>query len=204
MGGITVLYSQTIDPKDLSKWDKTGNVIYPKNFATENVAIGINTDTGGGNTFKFVVIQGAASIGLLDNASPLKGIQLTYDGATENQIQINQTQIQLKVLDLGVAESRIEISPQSVLLQSSDLGIGDSYNLAVNNNAITLEVPTQPLADLIGLTDLAGVGTAKLIIKAFDDDAAAGLAGYTTGYIYQTTGAGAAPLNIAGIVMVKQ
>ena len=37
-----------------------------------------------------------------------------------------------------------------------------------------------------------------------DDDIAAGAAGLTEGDLYQTTGAGAAPLNVAGILMVKQ
>ncbi len=39
---------------------------------------------------------------------------------------------------------------------------------------------------------------------AFNDDAAAGLGGLVAGDIYQTTGLGAAPLNAAGIVMIKQ
>jgi len=38
----------------------------------------------------------------------------------------------------------------------------------------------------------------------YADDAAAGAAGLLTGRWYQTSGAGAAPLNVAGILMVKQ
>jgi len=41
-------------------------------------------------------------------------------------------------------------------------------------------------------------------IKAYDDDAAAGVGGLTTGMVYMTTGSGAAPLNTAGILMIKQ
>jgi len=41
-------------------------------------------------------------------------------------------------------------------------------------------------------------------LPAYQDDAAAGVAGLTTGQLYQTTGTGAAPLNAAGIVMIKQ
>lgn len=41
-------------------------------------------------------------------------------------------------------------------------------------------------------------------LPAYDDDAAAGVGGLAAGYLYQTTGLGAAPLNAAGIVMVKQ
>ncbi len=39
---------------------------------------------------------------------------------------------------------------------------------------------------------------------AYDDDAAAGAAGLTTGMVYMTTGSGSAPLNAAGILMIKQ
>jgi len=39
---------------------------------------------------------------------------------------------------------------------------------------------------------------------SYDDDSAAGTGGLTTGQQYQTTGSGASPLNVAGIVMVKQ
>jgi hypothetical protein len=41
-------------------------------------------------------------------------------------------------------------------------------------------------------------------LPAFDDDAAAGTAGLTTGMVYMTTGSGAAPLNVSGILMIKQ
>ncbi len=41
-------------------------------------------------------------------------------------------------------------------------------------------------------------------LVAFADDAAAGGAGAVTGTLYQTDGTGAAPLNVPGIVMIKQ
>lgn len=41
-------------------------------------------------------------------------------------------------------------------------------------------------------------------LSAYDDDTAAGVGGLVAGDRYQTTGSGAAPLNVAGIVMVKQ
>ena len=41
-------------------------------------------------------------------------------------------------------------------------------------------------------------------LPSYDDDAAAGTAGILTNMLYQTTGAGTAPLNVAGIVMIKQ
>jgi len=41
-------------------------------------------------------------------------------------------------------------------------------------------------------------------IPAYDDDADAGANLLTAGDVYQTTGSGAAPLNVAGILMIKQ
>lgn len=42
------------------------------------------------------------------------------------------------------------------------------------------------------------------VTPAYNDDAAAGVGGLVAGELFQTTGAGAAPLNAAGIVMIKQ
>jgi hypothetical protein len=59
----------------------------------------------------------------------------------------------------------------------------------------------------IFLTQDIGDGTAGIFIAgipAYDDDAAAGLAGLTSGVLFQTTGLGAAPLDEAGILMIKQ
>ena len=41
-------------------------------------------------------------------------------------------------------------------------------------------------------------------LSAYDDDSDAGSNGVIAGELYQTTGAGASPLNVAGIVMIKQ
>jgi hypothetical protein len=41
-------------------------------------------------------------------------------------------------------------------------------------------------------------------LPIYDDDADAALGGLTSGDFYQTSGGGAAPLNVAGILMIKQ
>jgi hypothetical protein len=40
-------------------------------------------------------------------------------------------------------------------------------------------------------------------IPSYADDSAAGSAGLTSGDIYKTSGSGSAPLNVAGILMIK-
>lgn len=41
-------------------------------------------------------------------------------------------------------------------------------------------------------------------LPSYDDDTAAGVGGLTAGMVYMTTGSGSAPLNVAGILMIKQ
>ena len=43
-----------------------------------------------------------------------------------------------------------------------------------------------------------------LTLPKYADDTAAGVGGLTTGKLFQTSGTGASPLNIPGIVMIKQ
>ena len=93
------------------------------------------------------------------------------------------------------------------------VGVGGEYLIRITRtrNNIT----TTPIVDLIQ----AAAGTihkwdkeGNLIVKtietsatpAYADDTAAGVGGLTAGQIYQTTGAGASPLNVAGIMMIKQ
>jgi hypothetical protein len=94
---------------------------------------------------------------------------------------------------------------------SSTLGVTGatilSSSLGVGGNATvtgTLGVTGATAMTTAQVNSLTVVSTAIMALSAFDDDAAAGGGGLTTGRLYQTTGAGAAPLNAAGIVMVKQ
>jgi len=68
---------------------------------------------------------------------------------------------------------------------------------------------------VIGDVDTIGNGTKITIddvneqitisnLPAYDDDTAAGVGGLTAGMVYMTTGSGSAPLNAAGILMIKQ
>lgn len=51
---------------------------------------------------------------------------------------------------------------------------------------------------------ISPLGKITELLPAYADDAAAGVAGLTAGDVYQTDGTGAAPLNVAGIRMIKQ
>jgi len=81
----------------------------------------------------------------------------------------------------------------------------DADEVAYNNATSGLTATTvQTAIDKIDSTQ-DGIldGTTVFSLPAYDDDAAAGVGGLTTGQLFQTTGSGAAPLNVAGIVMIK-
>jgi hypothetical protein len=92
-------------------------------------------------------------------------------------------------------------------------GTGSEYLIRITRTRNN--VTTTPIATLIkaaagtifGWDENANVTMETLEVDtmpAYDDDTAAGVGGLTAGQTYQTTGSGAAPLNAAGIVMIKQ
>jgi hypothetical protein len=79
--------------------------------------------------------------------------------------------------------------------------------LEVTATQTTLEFDNGTTTASLVAVDDAGTGDAGILltgIPAFDDDAAAGVAGLSAGAMFQTTGLGAAPLDAAGILMIKQ
>lgn len=109
-------------------------------------------------------------------------------------------------LQIGSGEFHYEVlggTGSNSLIHSLDgslvINVGDYTNFNSGDVGIG-GAPTEKL-DVVG--NLALSGTIKgTTLPAFDDDADA--ASLATGDFYQTTGLGAAPLNAAGIVMVKQ
>jgi hypothetical protein len=86
-------------------------------------------------------------------------------------------------------------------LTNSDLMIVGS-GLTRGNVGIGTDTPTEKL-DIDGNLKVSGEITASGI-PSYADDAAAGVGGLSTGEVYQTDGTGASPLNVAGILMIKQ
>lgn len=84
---------------------------------------------------------------------------------------------------------------------TSYIGSGDTY---VTGLTYTLSASTLTIKRNDGI-NLSTIITSKLdSIPSYSDDTEAGLSGLTSGDIYQTNGMAASPLNIAGILMVKQ
>jgi hypothetical protein len=125
------------------------------------------------------------------------------------------------VNNIGIGQS----AGQSITTGQSNICIGTSADVsdATGNNAIAIGATSGAAPDAIAIgngasattgqfaigdniTEFKALGVTKITapLAAFDDDAAAGLGGLTTGQWYQSTGSGAAPLNVAGIVLIKQ
>ena len=94
-----------------------------------------------------------------------------------------------------------------------------TYDLIINPETTTKVVGTKgetsvggpafqtvnvSVGQIINLVGRSAIFTGTQSLLAYADDAAAAAAGLATGKLFQTSGAGAAPLNVAGIVMVKQ
>jgi len=117
----------------------------------------------------------------------------------------------------------------ALTLQNNDLfievydGASDSYLQSASPTTFTLKNTISGIehgisqsSGAVTLGNLSGGNNTKITIDdvnehitisnlpAYDDDTAAGVGGLTAGMVYMTTGSGSAPLNAAGILMIKQ
>ena len=106
----------------------------------------------------------------------------------------------------GVFEVEVE---QSLLVDDAFEVMGE----AIFNDDVTVTGATfsagslSARQDAIEITNQIDASDGKVFINglpSFADDAAAGLGGIASSRLYQTDGSGAAPLDVAGIVMIKQ
>ncbi len=107
-------------------------------------------------------------------------VDLNFEGDTGSAV------VNLNTQSLSIEGTANEI--ETVATQGNSRGIitiGLPDNVTITNN---LEVN----------------GTTRLTVLSFANDTAAGAGGITSGTLYQTDGTGAAPLNVAGILMIKQ
>jgi len=122
-----------------------------------------------------------------------------------------------------MADSSLRATGYDLSIEDA-LGIGTLLNLTSNQFSIKNDNSTNQNGiefntigtGLLQLGNLFGGNGTKITIDdvnehitisnlpAYDDDTAAGTAGLTAGMVYMTTGSGSAPLNAAGILMIKQ
>ena len=89
------------------------------------------------------------------------------------------------------------------IVGSTSVTVGSTTSLRLSTPAVTATSVT--VGEIPVLQNINGEIEFETLVKgAYADDTAAGVGGITTGQLYQTTGTAAAPLNVVGIVMIKQ
>lgn len=128
-----------------------------------------------------------------------------------------EAKIQVRDIDAATSainsEFEIKASDLFVTLGTSGLSQTDQLNISSQGSSgmrfgtETIGVQDyfcfQPSTAFAALRNWQYIFVSPLFPEAADD-AAAGAAGIVTNQMYQTDGTGAAPLNVAGIVMIKQ
>lgn len=151
---------------------------FTRDVAGGSTTILNTTDFGGGETIDggITTTGGITTIEQIYSASavPLFGARLQIDG-TENAVNLTTANNTSGETNGFYAKGGMTV-------------VGNSFG--GNGTKITIDDGNEQIT----------IGN----IKAYDDDAAAGTAGLIAGMVYMTTGSGAAPLNVAGILMIKQ
>lgn len=143
----------------------------------------------------------------IGTATPTSKLHAIASNGTSSSLQVNTAFLQL------LSDLLIDIQSSATIQ-----GLAPAINFTADSTKIYVNTGGN-----VQLGELVGIGNnTKIIIDegatlitinsnqvlmplaSYADDSAAGGGGLTTGMLYQTSGGGAAPLNAAGIVMIKQ
>jgi hypothetical protein len=154
------------------------------------------TEAGGANTTTQVIQPSGASLDILTTSGTfsqnITGVSCETSVYGQNGVS-NNWQTDTLFLDPTLLANGSGF-------QSFDAILGQGQ-LYVKPNEIYLSV-----TDNLSTTSIT-IGTVSIVldnIPSYDDDTAAGTGGLVPGMIYMTTGGGANPLDVAGILMIKQ
>jgi len=179
----------------------------------------------GSQTLEQVLLQGNYSPNLLNtlNVNDTEA-SLKYDNlnnivikaeVTDTEARLEHSASTAQIQSVSVNDSIVNMRYQDAInIVIVELGLGNGFIAVRTNDAGDYENSIQVEFDKVNLVfnDVTGGfnfehkidadGYSLKNLPAFQDDAAA--SGLTAGYLYQTTGTGAAPLDVAGIMMIKQ
>jgi hypothetical protein len=178
------------------------------------------TDLATTNTSIVELTTDYSSLGHLDTSGDTSNLEVGYDvGASTPYVKseivnsltsdLNSLEINNNGLDLTAATAisgvygRSFVS-NSLISHTVEDGTATIINtITIDNNDIILRSDDTSLATPTQL--ILNPTTINIPnIQAFADDTAAGVGGLVVGDLYETDGSGAAPLNVAGILMRKQ
>ena len=168
------------------------------------------------NNDNTTIEQHATSLLLANNSTGV--------GAIVNSLLLTQNEVVLEHNNSGLQRQQIYVDADSCNMVYDDginiidveLGLTNGFRARQTNTTPDFENFIQVKFDYVNLVynDIPGGINHELRVdadgyflknlSAYQDDAAAQAAGLPQGYLYQTDGTGAAPLDVAGIIMIKQ
>jgi hypothetical protein len=113
---------------------------------------------------------------------------VSSDGINSTSLVVNNDSLYIGSESSTDNKSVINVSSTFIALGSEDFITGNDSGVNISPDTIQINTPKIYLKN----------------VPAYDDDAAAGVGGLSVGDVYQTTGDASAPLNVAGILMIKQ
>lgn len=132
---------------------------------------------------------------------PRKIIQLLYSDTRKSEVVLEPNNLFLSAKGLTSDVSRISLRDNKSSIFTTISGI--DYGFRSEAGVVTIGNLISAHGTYISVDDLNQQITVNNV-PTYDDDTAAGTAGLTAGMLYMTTGSGAAPLNVSGILMIKQ
>jgi len=190
-GGINHIKMQTSQSDTAFPVSKTTEVETVCNFTNTGTSATFTDSVGIGTTIPTVELDVVGTIQATNASSEkakLAGSSLLFPDAATTTIGANVVNLNpgTKNLAIGSTTTKWDAVTMACNSFSTITGFG-SVPLSVTNTLVTITKKVKMTA-----------------LQSFADDAAAGTGGIAQNELYQTSGAGAAPLNVAGIVMVKQ
>jgi hypothetical protein len=175
-------------------------VMWDCNYVTGDTRVGLEFDPSGllGVTRFYkenYVTNEGSSLGLDTTNISLS----SSDASDTTSVGLDLTSILLSV-DTPSNNRLQEISLDTDIVISSSSG-GTTSNITIMEDIVTI-ISTDGVEQ--GELRVEPKGITFKFIPAFDDDADAASGGLTADMLYQTTGLGASPLDVAGILMIKQ
>ena len=129
------------------------------------------------------------------------GIVARYDDGSQSTFTLQNNDLFIEVYD-GASDSYLQsASPTTFTLKNTISGI--EHGISQSSGAVTLGNLSGGNNTKITIDDVNEHITISNL-PAYNNDTAAGVGGLTAGMVYMTTGSGSAPLNAAGILMIKQ
>lgn len=132
---------------------------------------------------------------------PRKIFEILYSDTRKSEIILQPNNVSLSAKGTTSDVSRIALYEDSSSVFTTISGI--DYGFRSEAGVVTIGNLISAHGTYISVDDLNQQITVNNV-PTYDDDTAAGTAGLTAGMLYMTTGSGAAPLNVSGILMIKQ